>query len=89
MADQLTRPERLQIMLDPEELRAIDDFRFHRRMPSRAATVRELLKRGLAAEGFEVASARIKSQSFRVLGSVTGAGDGAAGDGTSSERSGD
>ena len=42
MADQLTRPERLQIMLDPEELRAIDDFRFRRRMPSRAATVREL-----------------------------------------------
>ena len=43
------RAERLQIMLSPEELTALDDFRFKRRMPSRAAAVRELLKRGLAA----------------------------------------
>ncbi len=48
----LTRGERLQIMLAPEELEVIDDFRFKWRMPSRAATVRELLKRGLAAEGY-------------------------------------
>jgi hypothetical protein len=43
------RGGRLQIMLDPEELDAVDDFRFKKRMPSRAAAVRELLKRGLAA----------------------------------------
>jgi hypothetical protein len=49
--DGLTRGERLQIMLAPEELEVIDDFRFKWRMPSRAATVRELLRRGLAAEG--------------------------------------
>ena len=53
MAEELMRPERLQIMLNPEELKAVDDFRFQTRMPSRAAAVRELLKRGLAAEGFE------------------------------------
>ena len=47
----LVRGERLQIMLAPEELEVIDDFRFKWRMPSRAATVRELLRRGLAAEG--------------------------------------
>ncbi len=47
----LSRGERLQIMLAPEELTVIDDFRFKWRMPSRAATVRELLRRGLAAEG--------------------------------------
>ena len=29
------RGERLQIMLNPEELDAVDDFRFKRRMPSR------------------------------------------------------
>ena len=46
------RGECLQIMLDPEELDAVDDFRFKKRMPSRAAAVRELLRRGLAAEGF-------------------------------------
>jgi hypothetical protein len=43
----LTRGERLQIMLTPEELEALDSWRFQRRMPSRAAAVRELLKRGL------------------------------------------
>ena len=35
-------------MLDPEELDAVDDFRFKKRMPSRAAAVRELLKRTAA-----------------------------------------
>lgn len=53
-SDGLTRGERLQIMLAPEELEVIDDFRFKWRMPSRAATVRELLRRGLAAEGVPV-----------------------------------
>jgi hypothetical protein len=59
---ELTRGERLQIMLAPEELKVIDDFRFKWRMPSRAATVRELLKRGLAAEGVVVAEARSSSR---------------------------
>ena len=39
MASVPMRPERLQIMLNPEELKAIDDFRFRRRMPSRAAAL--------------------------------------------------
>jgi hypothetical protein len=43
------REERLQVMLSPEELSLVDDFRFKRRMPSRAAAVRELLQLGLAA----------------------------------------
>jgi len=34
-------------MLSPEELAAVDDFRFKHRMPTRAAAVRELLKLGL------------------------------------------
>jgi hypothetical protein len=62
----LTRGERLQIMLTPEELRALDDWRFSRRMPSRAAAVRELLKRGLAAEGFALADGNQKSVDFGV-----------------------
>ena len=49
MTQQRERGERLQIMLTPEELQVVDDFRFQTRMPSRAATVRELLRRGLAA----------------------------------------
>ena len=41
------RGERLQIMLSPEELVLLDDFRFKHRMPTRAAAVRELLRLGL------------------------------------------
>jgi hypothetical protein len=62
------RGERLQIMLDPEELASIDDFRFKKRMPSRASAVRELLKRGLAAEGFAAAATGAKSSDFGVTG---------------------
>jgi hypothetical protein len=53
-------------MLTPEELAALDDFRFKHRMPSRAAAVRELLKRGLAGEGFLSALAGSKSTDFGV-----------------------
>jgi hypothetical protein len=49
MAD--LRDERLQVMLSPEELSALDDFRFNHRMPTRAAAVRELLKLGLTVHG--------------------------------------
>lgn len=62
------RGERLQIMLHDEELVAVEDFRFKRRMPSRAAAIRELLKRGLAAEGFLVAANGAKSSAFGVTG---------------------
>lgn len=66
MSGDLTRGERLQIMLTGEELEALDNWRFARRMPSRAAAIRELLKRGLAAEGFDVALGGSKSQDFGV-----------------------
>jgi hypothetical protein len=58
------RGERLQIMLNPEELDAVDNFRFKERMPSRAAAVREL--RGLAAEGFLTAAVGAKSSAHGV-----------------------
>ncbi len=64
---ELNRGERLQIMLTGEELEALDDWRFSRRMPSRAAAVRELLKRGLAAEGFELAEHGSKSKDYSVV----------------------
>ncbi len=62
------RGERLQIMLSGPELVIIDDFRYKKRMPSRAAAVRELLKRGLAAEGFEAAAFGSKSEEYGVTG---------------------
>jgi hypothetical protein len=59
------RGERLQIMLTPEELRLLDDFRFQNRMPSRAAAVRELLRRGLGAVGLEMTPG-VKSRDYSV-----------------------
>ena len=55
-------------MLSGEELTVLDNFRFKQRMPSRAAAIRELLKRGLAAEGFTAAAFGTKSEEFGVTG---------------------
>lgn len=78
----LLRGERLQIMLEVAELRAVDDFRFTNRLPSRAAAVRELLRRGLTAEGVELPSG--SSRSYGVLngsGRRSSGGDGVDGSG--------
>ena len=63
-----SRGERLQIMLSAEELSVVDDFRFKQRMPSRAAAVRELLNRGLAAEGYSTRRGVTKSADYGVTG---------------------
>jgi hypothetical protein len=60
------RGERLQVMLSPQELAAVDDFRFKHRMPTRAAAVRELLKFGLSAIGIDP-TAGVKSSDFGVF----------------------
>lgn len=64
---EVNRGERLQIMLTHEELRIVDTWRFAKRMPSRAAAIRELLKRGIAAEGFGEIEDGQKSKNFSVL----------------------
>ncbi len=58
---------RLQIMLDDDELTAIENWRFQKRMPSRASAVRELLRRGLTAEGFQLAQQGSTSVNFGVV----------------------
>jgi hypothetical protein len=63
---ELERDIRLQIMLSPDEMRALEDWRFSRRMPSRASAIRELLKRGLAADGFVSAGDGSKSTDFGI-----------------------
>ena len=68
----LVREQRLQIMLSPEEFKAVDNFRFDHRMPSRAAAVRELLRHGLAAVGTVVENAGVKSRDYGVLKSPKG-----------------
>lgn len=72
MSVPLHREERLQIMLQAEELRAVDDFRYKYRLPSRAAAVRELLKRGLASEPTGPTADGARSQDFGVLGIKNG-----------------
>ena len=71
MAFSPDRQTRLQVMLTEEELRALDEWRFEKHMPSRAAAVRELLRRGLAAEGFIQARLGTRSQDFGVIGDNT------------------
>jgi hypothetical protein len=60
------RTEKLQLMLDLDELQAIDDWRFENRLPSRAAAIRELLRRGLIAPGFDEPPSDAASGEFRV-----------------------
>ena len=67
------RVERLQIMITDVELNALEDWRFKTRMPSRSAAVRELLRRGLAAEGyFEQTEAKSQSSAFGILSDQSG-----------------
>ena len=46
------RDERLQIMLSPQELEAVDSFRFAHRMPSRAAEI-ERIRGAQKTRGYE------------------------------------
>ena len=61
------RTEKLQLMLGPDELKAIDDWRFDNRLPSRAAAIRELIRRGLQAPHFEDPPEDAASGEFRVV----------------------
>jgi hypothetical protein len=70
----LVREERLQIMLSPEELKTVDNFRFAHRMPSRAAAVRELLRHGLASIGAVMENVGVKSRDYNVLKAAKGTG---------------
>jgi hypothetical protein len=63
----LARETRLQIMLDDEELSAIEDWRFKQRMPSRAAAIRQLLRLGLQVEAGKADNRPSHSRSFGVL----------------------
>ena len=54
-------------MLSEAELTALENWRFAQRMPSRAAAIRVLLRRGLAAEGLLETGLGIKSGDFGVL----------------------
>ena len=56
----ISRSTSSSLMLTEEELGVVDDWRIERRMPSRAAIIREVLQRGLGAKGFDLADRRVK-----------------------------
>ena len=66
------RNVRLQIMLDRDELDSIDDWRYRHRMPSLAAAIRELIRRGMLMsesvreEEIDLTD-RIRSTDFRAI----------------------
>ena len=66
------REERLQVMLTQAELATLDDWRFSRRMPSRAAAIRELLKLGLAADAGPTQAGRTRSTDYGVTAGQCG-----------------
>lgn len=62
------RTEKIQLMLDDNELAAIDDWRFEHRLPSRAAAIRELIRRGLLKSSeFSEPPSDAASGEFRVI----------------------
>jgi metal-responsive CopG/Arc/MetJ family transcriptional regulator len=61
------RVERVLVMLDEDELRALDSWRFEHRMPSRSAAIRELLRKGLSEVDGPEAAQGLRSESFGVL----------------------
>jgi hypothetical protein len=69
------RLTRLQVMLSRHELQALDNFRFAKRMPSRASAIREILRRGLAADGFSTAPLDARSKQFGVLTDDSGSAE--------------
>lgn len=65
--DGAKRVDRLQVMINDDELAALDNWRFGARMPSRSAAVRELIRRGLAAEGYFQQAGQDASASYGIL----------------------
>ncbi len=63
----ISRETRLQIMLTEQELAAIDNWRFHQRMPSRAAAIRQLLNVALRIKQLEGAVKPMRSQDYGLL----------------------
>ena len=63
MKENRMRDERLQIMLSPEELVAVDDFRFKKRMPSQSSC-----GSGVAATGSCSRGIWSRSSGFQVDG---------------------
>ena len=61
------RTERLQLMLSDEELEAIDRWRYENMIPTRAAAIRELLRRGLLSKELAGPEANRETGDYSVI----------------------
>jgi hypothetical protein len=69
------RSERIQLMLDVDELEAIDAWRFDNRLPTRAAAIRELIRRGLMNEAMEPPATKdLRTSDFSVMPDIADKG---------------
>jgi hypothetical protein len=69
------RSERIQLMLDVDELEAIDAWRFDNRLPTRAAAIRELIRRGLMNRSMEPPETKdARTTDFGVVSPQSGRG---------------
>lgn len=69
------RSERIQLMLDVDELEAIDAWRFDNRLPTRAAAIRELIRRGLMNEAMEPPATKdLRTSDFSVVPDIADKG---------------
>lgn len=55
-------------MLNDEELEVIENWRFDNRMPTRAAAIRELMRRGLQATDLDAPPAFGSTREYGVVG---------------------
>lgn len=62
------RVDKLHVMLSDEEFKAIDDFRFNNRLPSRSDAVQGLMRRELTASGCEDLEPGLSSGAYGVIG---------------------
>ena len=54
-------------MISPDEMEVIDTWRYRQKIPTRAAAIRELLRRGLGADDLGEPSQNADSESYSVL----------------------
>jgi len=56
MNDNQPHSERVQVMLNDDELAAVDQWRSTRNMPDRPDAIRELVRLGLLRDGIDIAA---------------------------------
>ena len=79
--NEMNKSERLQIILTQEELTTLDDWRYANRMPTRAAAIRELMRRGMEVRVDSTGALSIRrSRDVRLIQKHNG-GNGAQGNG--------